>query len=100
MRHVYTAELARLRWPVINVRTGQLVGAFANCADASIFRDNGPRNSQGERLLELGKQEPKVTKPRLRQRRRVEKRQAPSLADLISGSPEIAELTNYFQRSA
>jgi len=99
MRHVYTAELARLRWAVVNRRTGALVGAFANCADACIMRDSGPRNSQGERLLEVIEQQPKVTKPRLRQRRRVEPRQQPALCELVHTDGVNLEPSNYFQRS-
>lgn len=95
MRHVYTAELARLRWSVVNCRTGALLAAFTNCADACLMRDAGPRNSQGERLLEVIECVPKITKPRLRQRKRNEPRQRAPLCDLTEPLPPA----NFFQRS-
>lgn len=98
MRNVYTAEIARLRFTVINARTGTLVAAFADCDQACLMRDEGPRNSQGQTLYVVGEQEVKITKPRLRQRRRAEPRQCAPLRDLV-GQPEILD-ANTFQRSA
>lgn len=104
MRNVYTAELARLRWAVVHCRTGQLIGAFANCADACSLRDNGPRNEQGDRLLEVIDCPPKITKPRLRERRRTER--ALPLRDLLHhDGVTLSEIErdpgafNVFQRS-
>lgn len=96
MRNVYTAEIARLPWAVVHCRTGQLIGAFANCADACTLRDNGPRNDQGARLLEVIAAPVKITKPRLRERRRTER--ALPLRDLLDNEP-IIDATNFFQRS-
>jgi len=98
MRHVYTAELARLRWAVVYVRTGALTAAFADCSLACLMRDNGPRNSQGLPLFEVIDCPPKITKPRLRQRRKTEPRQNKPLCERIPAE-WVADPFNFFERS-